>query len=521
MLSQKLTKRTSFYKTTAGLLVLTGAISIARCAESSSDPLLDLLIQKGMITQEEAKRVQAEAEALRSNAPALPPEESKWKISKAFKNIELFGDLRFRFEDRTAHDPNEGSIDLQRYRYALRVGLRGEALDNVYYGFRLDTAQNPRSPWVTFGTSASGTPYQGPFGKSTSGVDVGQIYLGWRGLDWLELTVGKMPNPIYTTPMVWDTDYNPEGMAEKLKYTLGHADFFATFGQFLYQDVNPAQADSGYFNIDYPSANMPFLLAWQAGLTYHFTKDLDLKVAPVLYNYSGHGVNSAAGITSIPDFSGTFVGQGSTNGVNGVPAFYQQGGNFDGFVANQTGINDLMIIDVPFQLDYRYKWLNLRVFGDYAENLQGSDRAKAAFAGQNSTLLADVGLQRIPSAQTHDVKAYQAGIAIGNKDSLGLVYGSTSRKHAWELRSYWQHVEQYALDPNLLDSDFFEGRGNLEGIYTALAYGLTDNVIATVRYGYAHRINEELGTGGSNQDIPQMNPIEHYNILQLDLTLRF
>ena len=70
--------------------------------------------------------------------------------------------------------------------------------------------------------------------------------------------------------------------------------------------------------------------------------------------------------------------------------------------------------------------------------------------------------------------------------------------------------EQYALDPNLLDSDFFEGRGNLQGIYTAFAWGLTDNIIATVRGGYASRIDNKLGTGGSNQDIPQVNPISRY-----------
>ena len=61
----------------------------------------------------------------------------------------------------------------------------------------------------------------------------------------------------------------------------------------------------------------------------------------------------------------------------------------------------------------------------------------------------------------------------------------------------------------------------LEGIYAAMAYGLTDNLIGTFRYGYATRINKKLGTGGSNQDIPQMNPLQNYNLLQLDLTFKF
>ena len=134
-----------------------------------------------------------------------------------------------------------------RARIAMRLGLRGEVLDDFYYGLRLDTASNPRSPWVTLGTSASSVPYQGPFGKSTFTVNLGQLYLGWHKYDWLDITVGKMTNPLYTTPMVWDGDLNPEGIAEHLKYTIGFADFFANFGQFIYQDTNPTKASKGYF----------------------------------------------------------------------------------------------------------------------------------------------------------------------------------------------------------------------------------------------------------------------------------
>jgi hypothetical protein len=79
----------------------------------------------------------------------------------------------------------------------------------------------------------------------------------------------------------------------------------------------------------------------------------------------------------------------------------------------------------------------------------------------------------------------------------------------------------YGADVNLNDSDFLEGRGNLEGFYSAFAYSITDNIIGTIRYGYGRRINRNLGTGGSNQDIPQINPVNNYNLMQLDLTWRF
>jgi Putative porin len=492
-------------------------------AADPSDPVLNLLLQKGIISQQELDKAKAEAEAIRTNNATLPPMESRWRINNAFKSVELFGDLRLRYENRQVHDPGDGRIELNRERIALRFGLRGEVLDDFYYGFRLDTANNPRSPWVTLGTSSSGAPYQGPFGKSTFNVNVGQLYLGWKPFSWVDITAGKMANPFYYTPMIWDTDFNPEGLAERFKYSIGQADLFLNLGQFIYQDTNPTHASRGYFNIGFDSSSPAFLLAWQAGFNYHITKELSVKVAPILYNYTGHGVNSSPS-SGLPDFRGTFIGQGSTNGVNGTPGVFYSGfptGPYDGFVDNQTGINDLLVLDIPFELNYNFPCFSARLFGDYAQNLQGTERAKAAFAAQDNPLLADAGLIRIPSAQTGDTKAYQVGVAIGSTNSIGMLYGSNVRKHAWEARTYWQHVEQYALDPNLLDSDFFEGRGNLEGIYASLAYGFSENIIGTIRYGYARRINDKLGTGGSNQDIPQMNPISHYNILQLDLTLRF
>ena len=135
-------------------------------------------------------------------------------------------------------------------------------------------------------------------------------------------------------------------------------------------------------------------------------------------------------------------------------------------------------------------------------------------------------IQPISSPQTQDVKAYQIGFGIGSTNFLagpmqGVVYGTSSSRNAWELRTYWQHIEQYSLDPNLIDTDFFNGCENMQGIFAAVAYGLSDNVIATFRYGNAQRINANLGTGGSGQDIPQMNPISRYNLFQVDLGVRF
>jgi Putative porin len=533
--SPKTTKKTLNEWIVGSLGVLAATLMTNGACAQTSDPLINLMIKKGILTEQEAEQVKAESQTSETNRPAFP--ESKWKIDDAIKSVELFGDIRFRYEYRSARTPGGGGIILDRYRYALRLGLRGEVADNFYYGTRLETASNPRSPWVTFGTSSSGsTPFQGPFGKSTAGINLGQAYLGWKPGDWLDVTVGKMPNPLYTTSMVWDSDLSPEGLAERFKYSVGQADLFATFGQFLYEDTNPNSSSVGLAS-NFPfgnSSSTPFLLTWQGGFIYHIDKDVSFKVAATLYNYTSHGEDVSSGTTlQSPGFAGIFVGQGAAAGASysatggnfsappgfsGFPLGSANGFNFNGFAANQTGINDLLIVEIPAEVDFKIAKLNARVFGDFAENLDGGSRAINAAAAAS---LLGAGVQQIGNPATEEDKAYQIGVAIGNRDDLGLVYGSKARKGMWEARAYWQHVEQYALDPNLLDSDFFEGRGNLQGVYTAFAYSFADNMIGTVRYGYASPIDRRLGTGGSNQDIPQVSPINTYQLIQLDLTCRF
>ena len=496
--------------------------------QESHDALLDLMIQKGMISQEEARKVEAEAEANRTNEikHAMSSMDSKWDINKAVKRLELYGDIRVRYEYREATTPLDARMEQERYRYALRVGLRGDLLDDVYFGLRLETSTNPRSPWVTFGGASPG-----PYGKSNAGIDVGQAYLGWRPGGWLDITAGRMPNPLYTTPMVWDPDLNPEGFAERFKYTVGNADLFATFGQFVYQDNNPSYISGSLEPYVYPpgsprqqtSTSTTFLLAWQGGVNYRFTDNISVKAAATLYDYIGLVTNNIQ-----PGYSGgvgdTFIGEGAYGGTNSMTPVNGLTSE-NGVAYNQVGVNNLMVVEVPAEVNFKIGKLNTRVFGDYAFNLDGAQRAQAAV----KALAAQNKLQQPPGSpplltygpQLNDVVAYQVGFGIGNGDRLGLVYGSVSKKNTWELRTYWQHIGQYALDPNLLDSDVFEGRGNLQGVVVALAYSFTDNLIATVRYANASRINDKLGTGGSNLDIPQINPIQHYNLLQFDVTLRF
>jgi len=480
-------------------------------AQSTDDVLINKLEQKGILTVDEAREIRAEAAAEQTNLVNSALMATKLKMSDSIKNMQFYGDFRLRYEYRGVNNPTPGSLSmtgmggstfaLERFRYALRFGIRGDLYDAFSYGIRLETSTNPRSPWDTFGkntTAGSVTPSD----KAQSGIGIGQAFLNWHPTSWYEMTVGRMPMPLYTTPMVWDSDINPEGAFEKFKCTIDHVDLFADFGQFVYQDPGPAS--------QFPSTDT-MLLAWQAGANVRITKDMSFKAAPVLYTYSGTGTTS--GLNS------TFVGQG----LQGLNAGLPGSANLLGY--NEQGINDLLVLEIPAEFNFKI-WhtplgtLQARLFGDFAYNFYGADRANSAYQANPTAF---PGLHGPEAGQN---KAYQIGFGIGSDGPVygptqGLVYGSTSRKNTWEARVYWQHVEQYALDVNMIDSDYFEGRGNLQGIYSAFAYSFTDGIIGTVRYGYANPIKNNLGTGGNNLDIPGINPIKNYNIFQADLTWRF
>jgi hypothetical protein len=503
--NQRTTSRVAVFAGAAAMMALTPNTH----AQSSVDNLLNKLEQKGILTPNEAHELRAESDEEATNQMNNLP-ASKWKISDSIKSIQLFGDLRLRYEYRGVDNIPGAARETfyrERFRYALRAGIRGDLSDNFNYGLRLETSSNPRSPWATFGNNTTGGSVT-PSDKAQSGIGIGQAFIGWHPTDWAEFTVGRMAMPLYITPMVWDSDINPEGAFEKFKFSVDNVDLFADFAQFDYQDPSSAAA--------IPSSDA-FILAWQAGANVKFAKDVSFKIAPVVYTYTG--VGSTGNGLNLP-----FVGQGNA-GVNaGVPG--ATAANLATY--NEEGLNDLLVLELPAEFNFPIPHTPLgdlhgRLFGDFAYNFEGNDRARAAYAAGGGSGGAFPG---VPSAVTGQNKAYQVGLGIGTAGPVfgptqGLVYGSASKKKTWEARFYWQHIEQYALDVNLIDSDFFEGRGNLQGFYSAFTYCLTDAILTTIRYGYADRINGSLGTGGNNLDIPGINPIKNYNLVQLDLTWRF
>jgi hypothetical protein len=462
---------------------------------------------------------------------SVPVEKSaadKWKLSTPITELELYGDVRLRYEYRggeTNDDSPLGRIasgtagrndwqERERERYRIRLGLRGTLMDDWFFGIRLETSQNPRSTNVTFGDDTSGSSSaanNAPFSKVSDGINVGQAYVGYKGFPDITLTGGKMPNPFVTTLMVWDPDISPEGLSEQWKHTFkfgsvesepaayskdGKAiaappsepflklDLFANFAQFVYDGTaltnplgpRPTHTQPGQTGSQLVPNTNAFLLAWQVGAKLNFPKTFYFQFAPTIYNYTGNGTS----------FDTHFQG-GDPFLINGTSTTGSLG-------QNQTGINSLLVFDVPAEFGFKVNKLPVKIFGDFAANMEGDDRASAA--GHSGS-----GDQRY---------AFQAGAGVGQ----------LKKKHDWEVDVWWQHTEQYALDPNLIDDDIFDARTNMQGVVAKAGYMLSDAVSVNFTYAHGWQIDDNLGTGGLGGSIG-INPLDNYNLFQADLNLKF
>ena len=481
-------KKLSLFMLTAVLALTAG---VARAQDSA---LLDLLVKKKVITDQEAEETRA---ALSQEYSATSA--GKFNISSSVSSINIYGDARMRNDYRSAQQVGTADNSTrERIRTRLRIGADIKVMDDWMLGVRLETGNSARSTNVTF----SDNP-QAPFGKAgtstatvvngvtttttktgttvnsvttktttTSAVNkvnngyslfIGQLYLKYSPYSWLTLQGGKMPNPLVTTDMVWDKDISPEGFSEQFKYTIGPfggagdvtttdgktgkpvitsgepgnvtVDLFANFGQFVYNTADP-QSSFGS-TADKQTA---WLLAYQVGAKVNFSKTTYFQIAPTFYEYID-GKNN--------DFTTTYSGDPGKN---------------------QTGVNDLAIFDCPWLFGWTAFDLPMSIFGDFAYDINADQRAsKAGHPGQTQGL------------------AYQVGLNVGD----------LKKKGHWQMQGYWQRSEAYALDPNLIDDDTNDARLNMQGVVFKAGYALTENFSLSLQYNYGKIINKSLGTGGS------------------------
>ena len=476
--------RTVVAATSAALIMGFGANAMA---DSTTD-IVNALVAKGVLTEEEGGLLLKGHEGEQEGQAKVMKKATKLKVSDAIDNATLYGDIRVRYEDRrgsgvtnvgTTAAPVAADADQVRgrARYKLTLGIKTESGD-WYTDLALAMNGSGRSDNATFGKTSGSL-------NDKEGLNVKRAMLGYKATDWLTLEAGRMENPLYTTPMVWDADLTVEGLTEKVKYKVGEAELFGTAGQWAYKGDRSFTTVVG----NPTAANTPTneLFAFQGGAKYPINDSTSIKAA-LTY---------------------------STISSNNTGADFRPGLSTAIF-SSSAAVNDLDTIEIPAEINFMTSSnIGVRLYGDYVYNTSGSDRFNKAVLAT-----APGAARNTVQAAGNDDTAWMLGVVVGSAKDLKSFEGNKMAKGDWSARLWYQDVGAYSVDQNAVDSDIFDSRVNLKGTTFKAAYNIQDNVIANFAYGHATRKNSALGTPtGAGNDLG-LN-LKDFDLVQLDLTYKF
>lgn len=476
-------------------------------ADTTTD-IVNALVAKGVLTEEEGALLTKGREMESTGQAKAMKKATKLSVSDAIDNATLYGDIRVRAEARSgdgltatagttqvlSETGKASSEDRTRARYKLTFGVKTDS-GPWYTDLALAMGANGRSDNATFGKSATANIND----KET--LFVKRAMVGFKATDWLTLEAGRMDNPLYTTPMVWDADLTWEGFSEKVKYKVGDADLFFTAAQAQYQ------GDKKTFETNGLSGNTTTteLFAFQGGAKYAINDRTSAKGAVAYTKYS-HNTGPLNPAVFTPGLA--TQGAGNAAATGGIIA-----GN--GYQIAAYGTNDLDVLEIPAEVNFMATSnIGIRLFGDYAYNTSGSDRYNAAWNAATGA----ANKAAIQAAGNDDV-AWLLGVAVGSTKDLKAFEGNKMAKGDWSARVWYQDVGAYSVDPNAVDSDFMDSRVNMKGTTFKAQYNIQDNVLVNFAYGHATRKNGALGAAGAANDLA-LN-LSSFDLLQLDLTYKF
>jgi hypothetical protein len=392
------------------------------------------------------------------------------------KRIRFGGDMRMRHQSEYYDPANStfvkpdkptellnSTVDRSRERYRIRVGAKIKVNEQMEGEFKLATG-NESDPVSTNDTLGD------TFNKDTVTLDLG--YVRWKPLAeslWtgnLALTLGRMPNPFFSTDLVWDKDVNPEGAAMNLMLPMGpRFKGHLAAAAFSIQESEWSQHDK-------------WLYGGQVGLEYSPRTTFNAQVYASYYDYRDiEGEMNEPNLT-LNDFTAPqFIQKGNSlfdiNPLTGS-SNYKAALAMDYNQFNLTGMVDVGIFD-PIHVVF---------LADYVENL-GYD--------ENEIYLR-TGEANVPEQTT----GYQYGMAVG--------YPTVQDLWDWRVSLFYKYLESDAVLDAFTDSDFHGGGTNAKGWILGGDLGVYKNTWLAARWLSTTEID---------------GPPFTIDTLQLDLNVKF
>jgi len=225
----------------AGISAVAIAFTSTSAQAQSADALIDKLVDKGVLTVDEAQSLRDEADKDFTKAYSAKSGLPEWATALKFN-----GDLRGRFDGIYRSNNPDDVADRNRLRYRLRFGVTANLMDSIEVGFRLASGD------AEGGIAANSNPISSNQSFDNNGIKKGiyidLAYAKWSPINTREfqggLTLGKMENPFVFSDIVFDSDYTPEGFAGSFSYLPTDAHTIkVTGGGFVLKEVSASSKD--------------------------------------------------------------------------------------------------------------------------------------------------------------------------------------------------------------------------------------------------------------------------------------
>ena len=191
-------------KLTTGLFAAAAGIALVSTGHAQSvDALLNKLVDKGILSTQEAEELKQE-----SATNLTTQAHSKLEMPAWNKSIKLSGDFRLRVDDIM---PESGlnQADRLRYRFRFRYGAVWTAADWATIGFRLGSGDY-RTALGDANPNSNNQTFNHAFSKKPLFIDAAYVTLTLPEHDWISLTAGKMDNPMWRGNFNSTTIYDPD-----------------------------------------------------------------------------------------------------------------------------------------------------------------------------------------------------------------------------------------------------------------------------------------------------------------------
>jgi len=389
------------------------------------------------------------------------------------------GDIRLRYQGDFFSDSNASPIvfslagqdvdntteERNRARIRARLGLLAKVTHGVTAGFRLTTGNisDPVSTNQTLGN------YENKYS-----LVFDRAYLKLDPWESLTTSAGRIPNPFYSTDLVWDDDLNFEGVAASWRTPDSSINTFRPFltvGGFVLDEIEQS---------DTVRAKDKWFWGAQAGFEWRKSHDTRFKLGLAYYDYRNvNGIPNPVDAPSTGPFDQT------------APAFRQKGNTVFDINANNANNSilalapDFNLVNLTGSLDLgHFDPVHVILTGDYVKNT-GYDQSEIA---------ARTGLVDTESKVT----GWQGRLTVGMP--------SIRDQHDWNIFGGYRYLQRDAVLDAFTDSDFHLGGTDTKGYFIGGNYGLDKNTWLSLRWLSADQIS----------GLPLA-----IDVLQLDLNAKF